>query len=156
MKASTDRPTLARLTLAAGALAAAAALAGCVVAPVPGAVYSDPYGYPSTPATVYAPMAPPAPYYEVQPALPTPVRSGSTATGTGAATGTTGCPAAMSARAPAIAGSLTAGTARRAAAGTCRAAAGCAERLNASARMHQRICVKQGSSARLSSAGSYR
>ena len=72
MKASTDRPTLARLTLAAGALAAAAALAGCVVAPVPGTVYSDPYGYPSTPATVYTPMAPPAPYYEVQPALPYP------------------------------------------------------------------------------------
>ena len=42
MKASTDRPTLARLTPAAGALAAAAALAGCVVAPVPGTVYSDP------------------------------------------------------------------------------------------------------------------
>ena len=72
MKASTDRPTLARLTLAAGALAAAAALAGCVVAPVPGTVYSDPYGYPSTPATVYAPMAPPAPYYAVQPVLPYP------------------------------------------------------------------------------------
>ena len=42
------------------------------MAPVPGTVYSDPYGYPSTPATVYAPMAPPAPYYEVQPALPYP------------------------------------------------------------------------------------
>ena len=53
------------------AVAAAALLGGCVVAPVPGGVYNDPYGgYPSQP--VYAPVAPPAPYYEVQPALPYP------------------------------------------------------------------------------------
>ncbi|MBK8666120.1 MAG: YXWGXW repeat-containing protein [Burkholderiales bacterium] len=60
----------ARLALVAGVFGAAL-LTGCVVAPVPGAVYNDPYGYP-TQTTVYAPVAPPTPYYEVQPALPYP------------------------------------------------------------------------------------
>ena len=58
----------ARLPLLAGALGAIL-LTGCVVAPAP--MVSDPYGYPAT-TGVYAPMAPPAPYYEVQPALPYP------------------------------------------------------------------------------------
>lgn len=62
---------LPRPALWAPAIVAAAALAGCVVAPVPGAVYSDPYGQPVQTA-VYAPVAPPAPYYEVQPAVPYP------------------------------------------------------------------------------------
>ena len=155
MKASTDRPTLARLTLAAGALAAAAALAGCVVAPVPGTVYSDPYGYPSTPATVYAPMAPPAPYYEVQPALPYPGAIWINGYWNWSGNRHHWVPGRYERPRPATAGNHTAGTARRAAAGTCRAAAGCAERVNATARMHQRICAKQGSSARLSSASSY-
>ena len=60
-----------RRTLLAGCLAGAAALAGCVVAPGPGVVYTDPDGG-VTSTTVYAPVAPPAPYYEVQPALPYP------------------------------------------------------------------------------------
>lgn len=64
-----EKPMIGRL--AAAAALACATLAGCVVAPAPGAVYNDPYGYP-TQAAVYAPAAPPAPVYEVQPALPYP------------------------------------------------------------------------------------
>ena len=55
--------------LAAGALLALG-LAGCVVAPPHGAVVYDNGGYAS--AEIYAPSAPPAPYVEVQPALPFP------------------------------------------------------------------------------------
>jgi hypothetical protein len=47
---------------------AAATLTACVVAPAP--MVADPYGYQGAPGAVYAPVAPPAPYYEVQPALP--------------------------------------------------------------------------------------
>jgi hypothetical protein len=62
---ATIRFTHLRLTLAA---CAAALLTACVVAPAPVAA---PYGYPGAPAgAVYAPVAPPAPYYEAQPALP--------------------------------------------------------------------------------------
>ncbi|HOB68016.1 hypothetical protein [Ottowia sp.] len=64
LSSSVARPALL------ASVAAAALLAGCVVAPVPGTVYNDPYGGPTQ--TVYAPVAPPAPYYEVQPALPYP------------------------------------------------------------------------------------
>lgn len=60
------------ITLRATTLSAAALLtlgiAGCVVAP-PGPVAYD-GGYATT--AVYAPVAPPAPYYEVQPAAPFP------------------------------------------------------------------------------------
>ena len=63
--------TPSRRALLAGCLAGATALAGCMVAPVPGAVYTDRDGV-VTSTTVYAPVAPPAPYYEVQPALPYP------------------------------------------------------------------------------------
>lgn len=62
------QPRPARLALVA-ALLAATTLTACVVAPAP--VVSDPYGYPVG-GTAYAPVAPPAPYYEVQPALPYP------------------------------------------------------------------------------------
>ena len=55
-------------TLSLAALASAALLTGCVVAPVPGQVYAEPGGY-AVDTGVYAPVAPPAPYYEVQPAL---------------------------------------------------------------------------------------
>ena len=55
----------------ATALGSAALLGGCVVAPVPGPVYAEPAGYPVN-AGVYAPIAPPQPYYEVQPAMPFP------------------------------------------------------------------------------------
>ena len=65
------KPPPSRRVLLAAWLAGAAALAGCVVAPMPGAVYADPGGAP-TQTTVYAPVAPPAPYYEVQPPLPYP------------------------------------------------------------------------------------
>ncbi len=60
------RPT--RLTFAACALATLT-LSACVVAPAP--IVSDPYGYP-TGGAIYAPVAPPAPYYEVRPAVPYP------------------------------------------------------------------------------------
>jgi hypothetical protein len=56
----------ARLILAA---CASALLTACVVAPVPA---GGPYGYAVAPAGVYAPVAPPTPYYEVQPAIPYP------------------------------------------------------------------------------------
>lgn len=69
MRLAWSRP--ARPALACLGLAAAAVLTACVVAPVPGAVYTDPYGQPVQ-TTVYAPVAPPAPYYEVQPVVPYP------------------------------------------------------------------------------------
>jgi hypothetical protein len=69
-----------RISLAAGAAVGALLLSGCVVAPTP--FYYGPdgtpayntgygyynYGYPG--AAVYAPVAPPAPYAEVQPVIP--------------------------------------------------------------------------------------
>ena len=68
----TTRPTPRTRRLAtACALAALSALGGCVVAPAPAPGYGDPYGYPSA-TDVYAPVAPPAPYVEVQPAIPYP------------------------------------------------------------------------------------
>jgi hypothetical protein len=73
---------LTRISLAASAAAGALLLSGCVVAPAPyytdgtpaytsGYGYSSGYGYgyPAG-AAVYAPVAPPAPYMEVQPAIP--------------------------------------------------------------------------------------
>jgi hypothetical protein len=53
---------LTRVSLAVSASASALLLFGCMVTPVPYA------GEPV--ATVYAPVAPPAPYVEVQPAIP--------------------------------------------------------------------------------------
>lgn len=65
MKASRDRFVPARLLHMVGVLAAAAALTGCVVAPLPGVAYGEPdYGYATS--SVYGP----APYYAAQPAVP--------------------------------------------------------------------------------------
>ncbi len=70
--ASMFRPLVtSRRWALATALGSAALLGGCVVAPVPGPVYAEPAGYPVN-AGVYAPVAPPQPYYEVQPAVPFP------------------------------------------------------------------------------------
>lgn len=57
------------LKIAAVLLSAGAALTGCVVAPTPGPVYGGP-AYPVD--SVYAPVAPPAPYTEVIPVVPFP------------------------------------------------------------------------------------
>lgn len=111
----------------ATALGSAALLGGCVVAPVPGPVYAEPAGYPVN-AGVYAPIAPPQPYYEVQPAMPFPGAvwiSGYWGYNGGRHQWTR---VTTNARAPATAGSRAAGTIHRTAAGTCAAAAGCAER----------------------------
>jgi hypothetical protein len=64
---------LIRISLAASAAAGALLLSGCVVAPAPyyadgSAAYGTGYGYADQ--AVYAPGAPPAPVYEVQPAIP--------------------------------------------------------------------------------------
>jgi hypothetical protein len=64
MKKTTRLPR-ARLAFAACTIAT---LSACVVTPAPMA--SNPYGYATTPGGVYAPIAPPTPQYEVQPALP--------------------------------------------------------------------------------------
>jgi len=63
-----------RISLAASAAAGALLLSGCVVAPSPyyssGTPGYDTGGYGYADAPVYAPSAPPAPYAEVQPAIP--------------------------------------------------------------------------------------
>jgi hypothetical protein len=69
-----------RISLAASVTAGVLLLSGCVVAPSPYYTAGSPYaaGSPAYPATnadytdapVYAPTAPPAPYVEVQPAVP--------------------------------------------------------------------------------------
>jgi hypothetical protein len=70
------KQSLINVSLAASAAVGALLLSGCVVAPAPyygdgsagypAAGYGDGYGD----AAVYAPTAPPAPYAEVQPAIP--------------------------------------------------------------------------------------
>ncbi|WP_423455142.1 hypothetical protein [Ottowia sp. VDI28] len=112
------------LKIAAVLLSAGAALTGCVVAPAPGPVYGGP-AYPSD--NVYAPVAPPAPYTEVIPVVPFPGAIWVGGTGTGQVAATSGCQAAMNARAPVIGTSRAVGSRLAVGAGSCTGAAGCAE-----------------------------
>lgn len=115
------QPAFRQAAPALAALIAAAALSGCVVAPV-GLAYGAGGYYDE--GVVTAEVAPPAPYVETFRLLHSRAQSGSAASGTGRAGAMSGGPATMSARARASATASRAGPMAPTAAGCCTAAAG--------------------------------